>query len=159
MAYREPRPPRSAPPRGTPSSLPSYSSNERPSAQPSQNSRGNVSFQTVERGDRSAPVDDARARNFTAYRDSPLPPTPSDLSNAEGGGFDARVARKKSLVKPDREKIEPGHRQWHYRTHAAQLEDTGGGRLGLMPSSEFLLSVSAMSARLDTSSLCMLASA
>jgi hypothetical protein len=36
----------------------------------------------------------------------------------------ALVGRKKSLVRPDREKIEPGHRQWHYRTHAARLEDT-----------------------------------
>lgn len=33
------------------------------------------------------------------------------------------VGRKKSLVRPDREKIEPGHRQWHYRSHAARLED------------------------------------
>lgn len=35
----------------------------------------------------------------------------------------ALVGRKKSLVRPDREKIEPGHRHWHYRTHAAILED------------------------------------
>jgi hypothetical protein len=35
----------------------------------------------------------------------------------------ALMGRKKSLVRPDREKIEPGHRQWHYRTHAAMLED------------------------------------
>jgi len=33
------------------------------------------------------------------------------------------IGRKKSLVRPDREKIEPGHRHWHYHTHAARLED------------------------------------
>ena len=45
-------------------------------------------------------------------RDSPLPPTPSDLAQAEAGGnFETRVGRKKSLVRPDREKIEPGAMQ------------------------------------------------
>lgn len=48
----------------------------------------------------------------------------------------SRVARKKSLVRPDREKIEPGHRQWHYRSHVAQMEEEGHGRVGVMPSSE-----------------------
>lgn len=140
MAYRDQRPPRSQPPRASPASPPSYAypEDQRPPLQPTQQSRGNVSFQTTERGDRTAPLDDARARNFTAYRDVPLPPTPSDLANAESGGdFGSRVARKKSLVRPDREKIEPGHRQWHYRSHAAQLEDQGGGRVGLLPSSAY----------------------
>jgi chitin synthase len=48
-----------------------------------------------------------------------------------GGSFGARVGRKKSLVKPDREKIDPGHRQFHYRNHVAHM--TGDGRV--MPSS------------------------
>lgn len=48
-----------------------------------------------------------------------------------GGAFGARVGRKKSLVKPDREKIEPGHRQWYYRNHVAQMENEGR----VMPSS------------------------
>jgi chitin synthase len=46
----------------------------------------------------------------------------------------ARVGRQKSLVRPEREKIEPGHRQWHYRNHVAQMEEEGQGRLGVMPS-------------------------
>ncbi|QRV80228.1 chitin synthase [Ceratobasidium sp. AG-Ba] len=53
-----------------------------------------------------------------------LPPTPHD---AEDHGADMR--RKKSLVRPDREKIEPGHRQWHYRNHVAD-----GSRIAVMPS-------------------------
>lgn len=28
------------------------------------------------------------------------------------------VRRKKSMVRPERERIEPGHRQYHYREHA-----------------------------------------
>lgn len=57
----------------------------------------------------------------------------------QGPGYDAEtgdvgVGRKKSLVRPDREKIEPGHRQWHYRSHLAQAEDEGQG-VGVMPSS------------------------
>ena len=70
--------------------------------------RQNVSFQINERGDRHGPL-------------SPRDPEP---------GLDpTRVGRKKSLVKPDREKIEPGHRQWHYRSHVAE-----GGRVGVLPS-------------------------
>jgi chitin synthase len=46
------------------------------------------------------------------------------------------VGRKKSLVRPDREKIEPGHRQWHYRTHAAQMQNETG-RVGVQPSSAY----------------------
>lgn len=141
MDYREPRPPRSVPPRGTPSAAPpAYPDNhysDRPPATPS--SRGNVSFQVNERGDRHQALDDGRQRYMSAYREGPLPPTPSDLSNAEAGGsFDTRVGRKKSLVRPDREKIEPGHRLWHYRTHAAQLEEEKGN-LGLMPSCTLFL--------------------
>ena len=70
----------------------------------------------------------------SAYRDGPLPPTPSDLAQAEeGSNFETRVGREKSLVHPGREKIERGHRLWHYRSHAAQLEEEKG-TMGLMPS-------------------------
>ncbi|KAH8110691.1 glycosyltransferase family 2 protein [Phellopilus nigrolimitatus] len=140
MAYREQaRPPRSAPPRGAPAPPSYFDGPDSPDNSPlhsAPNPRGNVSFQVNERGDRSAPLDDSRQRYLSAYRDGALPPTPNDLESAEAGAsFDpARVGRKKSLVRPDREKIEPGHRLWHYRTHAAQLEEEGKGRLGLMPS-------------------------
>jgi chitin synthase len=49
----------------------------------------------------------------------------------------ARVGRQKSLVRPEREKIDPGHRQWHYRNHVAQLEEEGQGRIGVLPSSAY----------------------
>lgn len=136
MDRREQRPPRSAPPRGS-SVPPSYAVQERPPLQqPGLGSRGNVSFQATERGDRTAPLDESRHR-LQGYQQNPLPPTPSDLANAEDGGFDTKVGRKKSLVRPDREKIEPGHRQWYYRNHAAQMEDEGKGNVGLMPSSAY----------------------
>jgi hypothetical protein len=45
----------------------------------------------------------------------------------------ARVNRKRSLVRPERERIEPGHRQYHYRNHAAQLDEHG--TRNVMPSS------------------------
>lgn len=104
---------------------------------PNDGSRGNVSFQNVERGDRHGPLDPQRQRTMpSAYQ--PHSPTDADLENAEY--YDpARVGRKKSLVRPDREKIEPGHRQWHYRTHVAQLEEEGPGRVGVMPSSAYYL--------------------
>lgn len=83
----------------------------------------NISFQTTERGDRQAPLDQpGRVRQHSAYQNVLSPTSPDPES-----GFtmaDASVGRKKSLVRPDREKIEPGHRHWHYRTHAARLEDT-----------------------------------
>ncbi|KAG9036669.1 Chitin synthase, class 3 [Tulasnella sp. JGI-2019a] len=46
----------------------------------------------------------------------------------------ADMRRKKSLVRPDRERIDPGHRQWFYRNHAAQMENEGAGRVGVQPS-------------------------
>jgi chitin synthase len=93
----------------------------RPSAQPA-NSAGSVQFQPRERGDRAAPL---RYSTQQTNKDQPLPPTPQQMNDEESGEFGARVGRKKSLVKPDREKVEPGHRQFHYRSHAAQLEEHG----------------------------------
>ena len=51
---------------------------------------------------------------------------------AQGADF----RRKKSLVRPERERIDPSHRQWHYRNHAAQMDmQYGRSKLGYMPSS------------------------
>lgn len=49
----------------------------------------------------------------------------------------ADMRRKKSLVRPDREKIEPGHRQWHYRSHVAD-----GSRVDVMPSGMYNIQAS-----------------
>lgn len=93
----------------------------------------NITFQNTERGDRQGNVDGPRLRTMpSAYQNQFSPPHPDN----ETGEFleQARVGRKKSLVRPDREKIEPGHRQWHYRTHAEQMADDT--RVGIQPSSK-----------------------
>jgi chitin synthase len=51
------------------------------------------------------------------------------FSSASG----ADVRRKKSMVRPDRERIEPGHRQFHYREHATE------DNVRVQPSSEYYL--------------------
>ena len=94
-----------------------------PQLAPPTSPRG-ISFQNNEGGDRHDPLDQSRHRLYSAYQ--PTSPTPMDV---EGGFADGRVGRKKSLVRPDREKIDPGHRQWHYRNHAAQLLDEGGNAI------------------------------
>ena len=46
-----------------------------------------------------------------------------DVGPSAGGGFSAAgadVRRKKSMVRPERERIDPNHRLWHYREHAAE---------------------------------------
>ncbi|KAL4401855.1 Chitin synthase, class 3 [Malassezia pachydermatis] len=45
------------------------------------------------------------------------------------------VQRKKSMVRPERERMDPNHRQWHYRNHAAQMDNTHGSNVAYMPSS------------------------
>ena len=47
-----------------------------------------------------------------------------DVGSSNPQGFSsnngADVRRKKSMVKPERERMDPGHRLWHYREHAAE---------------------------------------
>ena len=113
---------------------------------PPQNSYGtnpNVSFQEPERTWRSQPPASpnpdrsVRPTYDAVYSSDPISPPPTGVqfdaeaqytSVAGGAGIgysdqQGDFRRKKSLVRPDREKIEPGHRQWHYRHHAAQLEE------------------------------------
>ncbi|KAJ7148626.1 glycosyltransferase family 2 protein [Mycena crocata] len=128
MDYRGDRPPRQTRPRQSSQSPapPSYPQNN---FLPNDGSRGNVSFRNTEQGDRQAPLESPRPRTShfqSAYH-------PAGAGDPEAADHD-RVLRKKSLVRPDREKIEPGHRQWHYRSTVAQLEEEGQGRVGIMPS-------------------------
>ena len=118
----QPTSPAPAYPDSTPYSRPPLSANE--------SSKANVSFQNVEKGDRNDHLDPHRQRtSHSAYHPQLTDPEYSDQ-------FDpSRVARKKSLVKPDREKIDQNHRQWHYRSHVAQLEEEGNTRVGVLPSS------------------------
>lgn len=85
------------------------------------------------------------ASSSSSYKDSPALPTPptfprshgrqnnhseaSGSSAAERGGADFR--RKKSLVRPDRAPVDPSHRLFNYRNHAAAMEADERGRTGL----------------------------
>ncbi|KAM5539900.1 hypothetical protein V8D89_006403 [Ganoderma adspersum] len=150
MDHRGQRPPRSARPPGqpqpqppphsqSPPSYPAYSAayaspayldqpasayRPPPHPQPGFSSPRGVSFQRTEVGDRHEPLDQTRQRQYSAYQSTSPPPM-----DVEGAFGDGRVGRKKSLVRPDREKIDPGHRQWHYRNHAAQLVNDGGNAI------------------------------
>lgn len=129
------RPPRSARPgRSQSPARESKPYSVRPPIQTFEGSKGNVSFQHTERGDRQAPLDTPRTQRTmpSAYQNQYSPGLDPESADFLDSG---RVGRKKSLVKPDREKIEPGHRQWHYRSHVAQLEEEGQRRMGVMPSS------------------------
>ena len=96
----------------------------------------NVSFQSTERGDRRAPLDQpGRVRQHSAYQNVLSPTTSPDPESGFTMVDAALIGRKKSLVRPDREKVEPGHRHWHYRTHAARLEDANSNLV--QPSSVF----------------------
>lgn len=138
------RPPRSARPTSqipqshSPSPDPQFQQQQQQQQQrrypgsPPPEHRSNVQFQTVERGDRQGPLDPQRQRGFqSAYQPQIAPGVDPETADFDTG----RVGRKKSLVRPDREKIEPGHRQWHYRSHVAQLSEERPGRVGVMPSS------------------------
>lgn len=63
---------------------------------------------------------------------------PIPMLDPEGGfsNSNANFRRKKSLVRPDRERMDPNHRQWYYRNHAAQMDtiDSSGARVGYLPS-------------------------
>lgn len=50
-------------------------------------------------------------------------------------GRNQGMQRKKSLVRPERERIDPNHRQWFYRNHAAQMDQNRNSNLVYMPSS------------------------
>jgi chitin synthase len=78
-------------------------------------------------------------RQHSAYQNI-LSPTSPDPESGYTIVDATLVGRKKSLVRPDREKIEPGHRHWHYRTHAAMLEDTNANLV--QPSSAFSIHLS-----------------
>lgn len=67
-------------------------------------------------------------------------PAPGGVSGMLGigqpgglGGGANDVRRKKSLVRPDRERIDPNHRLYHYRERVAQ-ENQGGGGMNVLPS-------------------------
>lgn len=142
MDYRgDQRPPRSARPNSqSRSPAPIYPDNpahpNRPPLVPNDGPRANVSFRNTERGDRQSQLDPNRQRTMPYAYQGNLSHN-EDIETADYYASAARVGRHKSLVRPEREKIDPGHRQWHYRNHVAQLEEEGQGRLGVLPSSTY----------------------
>jgi len=100
----------------------------------------NVSFQDSAPPSRRARDDPPTppAKGYTAKSSSSLTPITSNTPNAAALGYNegyidaggsnpqgfsssnGDVRRKKSMVKPERERIDPGHRLWHYREHAAE---------------------------------------
>jgi len=90
-----------------------------------------VSFQTTEREDWHATLDQpGRVLQHSAYQKTLSPTSP----NPETGFTMADAAlegRKKALVQPDWEKIEPGHQHWHYCTHTTILEDANANLIQL----------------------------
>lgn len=82
-----------------------------------------------------------RGSGTTGISDVPeLDRSTNALLDSEGGfsGANPSFRRKKSLVRPDRERMDPSHRQWYYRNHAANMDaiDANGRAAGFsyMPS-------------------------
>ncbi|SPC62340.1 probable chitin synthase 5 (csh5) [Ustilago sp. UG-2017b] len=114
-------------------------------SQPPQRPAG-ISFQEPQRipAQRSAPSRES-VKSYGDDKRNLLDPNSSSTAlnqlNAldPESGFSAQNAnfrRKKSLVRPDRERMDPNHRQWYYRNHAAHMDvmAANGGRVGYMPS-------------------------
>ncbi|CAD6886141.1 unnamed protein product [Tilletia controversa] len=89
--------------------------------------------------------DGATSRTNLIHSQSTRPISGSSLAGGKHGdlegGFSAAnpnsdMRRKRSLVRPDRERMDPNHRQWYYRNHAAQMDtlDAQGGPIGFAPS-------------------------
>ncbi|GAA5828406.1 hypothetical protein JCM11251_006230 [Rhodosporidiobolus azoricus] len=67
-------------------------------------------------------------------------PGPSSSSGGVGlaaGGTGADFKRKRSLVRPDRERVDENHRLYNYRQHAAQMEAEGRGTAAVSRTGHF----------------------
>ncbi|KAJ7158659.1 glycosyltransferase family 2 protein [Mycena filopes] len=60
-------------------------------------------------------------------------PNEQDVSRDTEVDDGGNITRKKSLVRPERQRIGPGHRQWHYRSRVAQLEEEEEGGAEFLP--------------------------
>lgn len=134
------RPPRSVPPPSAQQHLQHQSGVRSPLSAGAHN----VSFALNEQGDRVAPLPSGRQQRYSASIDPNALAAASAAAAAAGVQSDpeavgARMARKRSLVRPERERVDPSHRQWHYRSHAAQMEEQGNTRMAVHPSSELNL--------------------
>jgi chitin synthase len=128
------RPPRSVPP---PSAQQQQHARS-PLSQQQQPVQGAVSFAPNEQGDRAAPLPSGRQQRYSASFDPNAIAAQgvNDESTKDLEAPGAKMARKKSLVRPDRERIDPSHPQWHYRTHAARMGEQNGSNMAVLPSSK-----------------------
>ena len=138
------RPPRSVPPPSAQQQQHARSplSQQQQQQQPVQ---GAVSFAPNEQGDRAAPLPfERRQQRYSASFDPNAIAAQAGFINNNNDvtkdpeALGAKMARKKSLVRPDRERIDPSHPQWHYRTHAARMGEQNGSNMAVLPSSKLI---------------------
>lgn len=140
------RPPRAAPPSRFSNTQPNQSS--RPSAkrdpssavtfqdQVDRNGGGGYAGQGLQSPAGDGKYGDPTSTQYDSYNSLSYQSHADDVGHLEsaGGLNPADVRRKKSLVRPDRERIDPNHRQYYYRNHAVQMENDA---MGVMPSGGF----------------------
>lgn len=156
---RSDRPPRSGPSPGT--TL--YPGGERPERPPAPSSHSTSSFAKSENYAPSAADSYSGALPLLSYPNTSGPsshpnrvqfsthPNP-ELGNGnggqggrlgpgggEGGYSGADFRRKKSLVRPDRERVDENHRLFNYRNHAAAMEAEGRGVAGVSRTGHYAL--------------------
>ncbi|WVF67038.1 hypothetical protein IAT40_001781 [Kwoniella sp. CBS 6097] len=88
---------------------------DQPPRPPAKTAPSKNSLTTVTSGTSSGYNGQALGYDDNAYVDVGSQ-NPQGFSSSNG----ADMRRKKSLVRPERERIDPGHRLWHYREHAEQ---------------------------------------
>lgn len=98
-----------------------YDEEQPPPRPPAKSGLSKTSFQTNTSG--GVPLVDS-VQYESGYVDAGSS-NPQGFSSSNG----ADVRRKKSMVRPERERMDPGHRLWHYREHAAD------DAMDVMPSS------------------------
>jgi len=138
MEPQQQRPPRSVPPPSAQQQQQQHQPQQARSPLSQQQQPNAVSFALNEQGDRAAPLpSERRQKRYSASVD----PNALTALGADGDGQDpeslgAKMARKKSLVRPDRERIDSSHPHWHYRTHAARFGEQNGSNMAVLPSSK-----------------------
>ena len=121
---------------------PAYAEHSRPFLV-STDSSTNGSFHNTENGRHYSQLDVPRQRNLPSICQAHLPYA-GDLEIPELSDV-SKVDHEKSLACLDPDNIVPGHRQWSYRSHVAQVEQEGNAGVGVMPSSASLGSFTLLS--------------
>ncbi|KAG8925177.1 Chitin synthase, class 3 [Tulasnella sp. 417] len=137
------RPPRATPPSRFSNSQPPQSSRPNARRDPSsaltfqepadRNGGGGYAGQGLQSPAGDGKYGDPTSTQYDSYNSLSYQSHADDVGHLEsaGGLNPADVKRKKSLVRPDRERIDPNHRQYYYRNHAVQMQNDA---MGVMPS-------------------------